>query len=190
MIALIDYGAGNIRSVSNALSAVGARHRVATLAGDLLEADGLLLPGVGHFGPMMRSLRATGLDKAILAVAESGTPLLGICLGMQALFEFSDEAPGEKGLGLLPGMVMRLPSGVKAPQMGWNEVEIEGRASGYYYFANSFYAPLCEWTVSTAEYGVGMSAQIRKANVEGVQFHPEKSGRRGLELLRDWSARC
>jgi imidazole glycerol phosphate synthase glutamine amidotransferase subunit len=188
MIAVVHYGAGNLRSVCNALDAIGAEYRLASRP-EHLAATKILLPGVGHFGAMMKSLEGTGMAGALRDAAAEGAPLFGICLGMQALFESSEEAPGVQGLGLISGRVVRFPESVKVPHMGWNTVEGGGEEESFY-FANSFYAPFSEHTVGKTRYGLEFSASVRFGNVEGVQFHPEKSGRAGLSLLQKWCERC
>ncbi|HZH97843.1 MAG TPA: imidazole glycerol phosphate synthase subunit HisH [Fimbriimonadaceae bacterium] len=189
MITIVDYGAGNLRSVSNALVAIGKAHRFAASTKELEAAEKILLPGVGHFGQMMNALARTGLDRAIRSKAAEGVPLLGICLGMQALFESSEESPGTSGLGLLSGEVIRFKGSLKIPHMGWNRVRFAG-AEDFFYFANSFYVPLNPTTTGISDYGQAFSASVKKDNVEGFQFHPEKSGAAGLRLLAAWCERC
>ncbi len=187
MIAVIDYGAGNLRSVANALDVLGAEYRLARTAHDLNEAA-ILLPGVGHFGQMIGALEAAALIDPLRARLRAGTPYLGICLGMHALYEGSDEAPDAKGLGLLRGRVLRFPPGEKVPHMGWTAVEPGGER---YYFAHSYYLPAdAEGVSATAHHGRAFGAIIRKGNLYGVQFHPEKSATAGLELLRTWVSRA
>ncbi|HVT13228.1 MAG TPA: imidazole glycerol phosphate synthase subunit HisH [Fimbriimonadaceae bacterium] len=186
MIAVVDYGAGNLHSVCNALDVIGRPYRIAQMPLDLDAASAILLPGVGHFGQMMRSLESTGMADRLREEAGKETPLLGICLGMQALFESSEEAPGIAGLGLLPGEIRRFVDVPRVPHMGWNDVE----GAGIFYFANSFYAPVSECTTGVSEYGVRFSAIVRKGNVGGFQFHPEKSSAAGLDLLRKWCEAC
>jgi len=185
LIAVIDYGAGNLFSIGNALQAIGLSFRVARTPQDLARASRIVLPGVGHFGPMMRELESSGLKNGLLSRVESGIPLLGICLGMQALYESSEEAPGISGLKLLNGDVKRFPNSIRVPQIGWNDV------NGYaYYFANSYYAPISECTIGAATYGVTFSAIVQRKNITAVQFHPEKSGTAGLQFLTKWCAEC
>lgn len=185
MIAVVAYGAGNLRSVANALDHLAIAYEITSDAGILSEADKILLPGVGHFGPMMKRLETTGLAEAIRTLAIAGKPLLGICLGMQALFETSDEAPGVAGLGLLRGHVRRFAVDLPVPQIGWNEVS-HGCHRDWYYFANSLYVPVGPVTEAVAEYGTQFSASVKDGLIRGFQFHPEKSGSAGLELLRRW----
>ena len=193
MIALIDYGAGNLTSVKKALAAVGADVRVPAQPADLAEAQGIIVPGVGHFGATAR-LAGEWTD-AILARVGEGRPLLGICLGMQWLFEASDEAPDVPGLGLLAGRCYRLPaSGVKIPHVGWNDLHIEQPASilegvpseSQVYFTHSYVAPATNDTAATTEHGSRFAAVVQRGYVAGVQFHPEKSGDAGLRILRNY----
>lgn len=191
MIAVVDYGAGNLRSVCNALDLLGRSYRTAGAPQGLEGCAGILLPGVGHFGAMMESLEASGLGAALRAEASRGTPLFGICLGMQALFEGSEEAPGVPGLALIPGQIERFRSAARIPHMGWNDVQITTGATRAFYFANSYFAPIVpQATVGVCEYGEVFSAIVRLRNVEGVQFHPEKSGDAGIALLAGWCGRC
>ena len=199
MIALIDYGAGNLASVRKALRACGAEVFEPAGAGGLALASAIVLPGVGHFGA------TAALDgawrSAIRTRIEAGVPFLGICLGMQWLFEGSDEAPGTPGLGCLPGQVVRLPdrtaSGerLKVPHAGWNiaravngpghEPGIPGLEDGaYFYFTHAYAAPVTDSAAAITEYGVPFASAVRRANICGVQFHPEKSGTAGLAVLR------
>ncbi|HWA84057.1 MAG TPA: imidazole glycerol phosphate synthase subunit HisH [Fimbriimonadaceae bacterium] len=186
MIAIVDYGAGNLHSVCNALDVIGRPYKIAQMPLDLADADAILLPGVGHFGQMMRSLESTGMADRLRDEAANKTPLLGICLGMQALFASSEEAPDVPGLGLLPGEIKRFADVPRIPHMGWNDVE----GIGIFYFANSFYAPVSECTTGVSEYSIEFSAIVQKGNVAGFQFHPEKSGDAGLDLLRKWCESC
>jgi imidazole glycerol phosphate synthase glutamine amidotransferase subunit len=196
VIAVIDYGAGNLRSVEHALARIGASTRVVNDAESVSAASKLVLPGVGHFGAMMRALDTLELRQALCARIADGVPFLGICLGMQALYEGSDEAPGELGLGLLPGRITRFATSLRVPHMGWNNVEparpsrLAGADDGapYYYFANSYYAPEGPDTTGVCTYGVRFAAAVEQANTFGVQFHPEKSGAAGLRLLQNFVA--
>ena len=168
MIAVIDYGAGNLRSVSNALAVLGAQFFVTKEPSRVEQASAIILPGVGHFGQMMEALEAARLAAPLRQRLESGTPYLGICLGMQALFESSEEAPGLRGLALLPGRVQRFPSGQKVPHMGWAEVEPGGaKADAFlaqacgrmYYFAHSYYVPAdAEGSAAIARHGLPFAA--------------------------------
>lgn len=189
MISLIDYGAGNIRSISNALKKVGAETEVAEGTIDP-GADALVLPGVGNFGDAMRKLDPVRAD--LLEALESGKPFLGLCLGLQLLFEGSEEAPGAKGLGILKGGCKRFKEG-KVPHMGWNQVSasrgplfrgIEDSAD--FYFVHSYYAPVVEETVGVCSYGADFSAAVQKGCVYACQFHPERSGPAGLRVLENF----
>lgn len=184
MIAVIDYGAGNLRSVANALDVLGAKYSLARKPEELDGAKAILLPGVGHFGQMIGALEAAGLIEPLRDRLKAGTPYLGICLGMHALYDGSEEAPDAMGLGLLKGRVLRFPPGEKVPHMGWTAVQ---PSKDRYYFAHSYYLPAdAEGVSATAHHGLPFGAIIRKDNLYGVQFHPEKSSTAGLELLRTW----
>ena len=202
MIAIVDYGVGNLFSLKSSLAAVGAE---AVVSGDpavLASADKLLLPGVGAFGDAADKLRATGLDQVVIRQAQAGKPLLGICLGMQLLFDRGYEFGIHDGLGLIPGMVRPIadviPAGLKIPHIGWNGLHLTGndplfsniREGDCVYFVHSFYADCDDEFISaTAEYGAPLTASVRSGNVFGCQFHPEKSGSVGLKILRafcDW----
>ena len=198
-IALIDYGAGNLTSVKKALAAVGADFFVPDEPGALIGARGVVVPGVGHFGAT-RALDRAWVD-AILGLVGDGKPLLGICLGMQWLFEGSDEAPDCPGLGVLGGRCRRLnvPPGegrLKIPHVGWNSLEprldlgiIEGVPAGaQVYFTHSFVAPLTGDTVAATEHGERFASVVQRGQIAGVQFHPEKSGEVGLRILQNWLA--
>lgn len=194
MITVVNYGAGNLRSVANTLEALGARYAVTQDARAVEEAEAVVLPGVGHFGQMMEALDRLGLRDALARKARSGAPLLGICLGLQAMFETSEEAPEQKGLGLFPGAVRRFPSGVRCPHMGWNTVRavraarlLEGLGPApYFYFANSYYCPAGAHAAALCDYGAEFCALLESGNVFGVQFHPEKSGPAGLAMMRNF----
>jgi imidazole glycerol phosphate synthase glutamine amidotransferase subunit len=194
MIAIIDYGAGNLRSVQNTLAEIGAAYRLAHTPEQLRAASKIILPGVGHFGQMMRALEMMRLREPILRNIHDGVPFLGICLGLQALFESSEEAPGLKGLGLLPGVVRRFSQQMRVPHMGWNEIVPREDAllvkslgpKPYLYFAHSYYCPVVEATAATCEYGVPYTAVLEDDNVFGVQFHPEKSGPLGLRIVKNF----
>ncbi len=199
MISIIDYGAGNLQSVEKALCYLGCECAVTSDPQALLAGDGAILPGVGSFGDAMEQLRARGLEQPIREFAASGKPFLGICLGLQILFESSEESPGATGLGLLKGKVLRLPkeSGLKIPHIGWNSLELrsgEPLFAGlpeepYVYFVHSYYLKAEEDIVTaTAEYGAQIHAAVRKGNLMACQFHPEKSGRVGLRILENFAA--
>ncbi len=199
MITILDYGGSNLRSVQKAFESIGAQLRVATAGDEIGRAGKLVLPGVGAFGAGMAALRRRGLDEAIRARVAQGTPLLGICLGMQFLFERSQEMGQHDGLGLLAGDVVRFPAeGPKIPHMGWNQLEHDGQhpllrglAPGEYtYFVHSYYCrPADESTIiARAEYGQPFAAIVGQDNIFGIQFHPEKSQRVGLTILRNFIA--
>lgn len=199
MTAIIDYGAGNLQSVEKALRHIGCGCFVTADPAELRQARAAVLPGVGAFGDAMKSLRARGLEEPIRAFIASGKPFLGICLGLQLLFESSEESPGVAGLGLLKGKILRLPagSGLKIPHIGWNSLTIRkpgGLFAGvegepYVYFVHSYYLQAEEDVVAaTAEYGAAIHAAVQKDNLLACQFHPEKSGEVGLKLLRNFKA--
>jgi glutamine amidotransferase len=196
-IALIDYKAGNLTSVRKALAAVGAAVFTPAEAADLRAASGVIVPGVGHFAAT-RVLDARWID-TIRAFVEEGRPLLGICLGMQWLYEGSAESPGDPGLGLLSGRCYRLASpAVKIPHVGWNALAQSQRASivdrvpdgAQVYFTHSFVAPVTDDTVARTEHGEVFASIVQRGNVAGVQFHPEKSGEVGLQVLRNFLRLC
>ena len=198
MIAIIDYDAGNIKSVEKALLLLGQEAVVTGDKDTILAADKVVLPGVGAFGDAMGNLRRTGLDNVIRKVAEKGTPFLGICLGLQLLFERSDEAPGVDGLGILKGEILRIPDkeGLKIPHMGWNSLHLEndGRLfrgveeGAYVYFVHSYYLKAAEESIvkASSEYSVHIHASVEKDNVFACQFHPEKSSDVGLSILKNF----
>jgi len=192
VIAVFDYGAGNLRSVANTLEEAGCEYTLVRDAEGLRAASKILLPGVGHFGQMMGALDALGVRETLRERLAAGVPFLGICLGMQALFDGSEEAPGVPGLGVLPGMVRLFPPGLRVPHMGWNQVENVAvrppRPGPFVYFAHSFYVPENEFAREVCAYGVRFTAALQKANVSGVQYHPEKSGAAGLEVIRGFAA--
>ena len=197
MIAIVDYGVGNLFSLESSFAAIGAPVTVTGDAGVLHDAERIVLPGVGAFGDAADKLRATGLDKAVIAEAESGKPLLGICLGMQLLFDKSYEYGEHAGLGLIPGAVRPIseviPADYKIPHIGWNALIYKKptplfkyiREGDCVYFVHSFAAMDCgDSVVATAEYGPELTAAVQRQNVFGCQFHPEKSGGVGLNILR------
>lgn len=198
MIAIIDYDAGNVRSVEKALLLLGQEVRITDDAKEIMRADRAILPGVGAFGDAMGNLKRRGLDTVIRDVAAEGTPFLGICLGLQLLFERSDEAPGVDGLGILPGEILRIPAadGLKIPHMGWNSLHLEhdGRLfqgieeQSYVYFVHSYYLKAREEDIvkASTEYGVHIHASVEKGNVFACQFHPEKSSEVGLQILKNF----
>lgn len=194
MITIFDYGAGNLRSVQNTLDEIGASYALTNSAEGLRAAGKIILPGVGHYGQMLRALDALEVRQALLERIRAGVPFLGICLGLQALFESSREAPEMQGLGLFAGHVERFAEGARVPHMGWNRIEPAGeprllRKLGerpYLYFAHSYYVPRNARTAASCEYGVPFTAALEADNVFGVQFHPEKSGTAGLQIMRNF----
>ena len=198
MIAIIDYDAGNIKSVEKALLKLGADVVITKNADEILSADKVILPGVGAFGDAMSNLQKYDLVSVIKQVVDKGTPFLGICLGLQLLFERSDETPGVEGLGILKGEVLRIPEceGLKIPHMGWNSLHLqnEGRLfeglqeDSYVYFVHSYYLKAEDENIvkATAEYGVTVHASVEKDNVFACQFHPEKSSDVGLQILKNF----
>ena len=199
MIAIFDYGAGNLRSVENTLDSIGATYEIVSGADGLRQADKIILPGVGHFGQLIRSIDSLRVRETFRERIADGIPFLGICLGMQALFESSEEAPELSGLGVYPGQVRRFAAGARVPHMGWNELELQGQprllrevgAHPYVYFAHSYYVPAeaaGERTAAICEYGIRYAAAIESENVFGVQFHPEKSGDLGQQVVRNFLA--
>ncbi len=198
MIAIIDYGAGNLLSVEKALRYLGCECAVTAKAAELGAADMAILPGVGAFGDAMCQLRERRLEQPIRKFIASGRPFLGICLGLQILFESSEESPGVEGLGVLKGKICRLPDnfGLKVPHMGWNSLQIKkpgGLFAGiqpepYVYFVHSYYLRAEEDIVTaSAQYGVELHAAVQKGKLFACQFHPEKSGELGLALLRNFA---
>lgn len=197
MIAIVDYGVGNLFSLKSSFAAIGEEVTVTADAEMLKQADKIILPGVGAFGDAAEKLRATGLDRVIVELARSGKPLMGICLGMQLLFDKSHEFGEHDGLGLIPGAVRPIsdviPADYKIPHIGWNPLHIQKESplfSGIQpgdcvYFVHSFYAADCdESVIATSEYGAELTAAVQKGNVFGCQFHPEKSGKVGLKILK------
>ena len=197
MIAIIDYGVGNLFSLKSSLKAIGAEAVVTGDADVIRAAEKIILPGVGAFADAVEKLRASGLDQVVIEEAHAGKPLLGICLGMQLLFDRSLEYGEHKGLGLIPGSVEDLksdiPAELKVPHIGWNALHplLDHPLLKYVnygdcvYFVHSFYAKHCdESTIATAEYGTAVTAAVAHGNVMGCQFHPEKSGKVGLNILR------
>lgn len=192
MIAIIDYGAGNLHSVKNALDYLGAECEITADPDKILAADAVILPGVGAFGDCMASLEAAGLIEPVRQAAQSGKPFLGICLGLQLMFEESEEAPGVKGLCIFKGKVVKIPDrGLKIPHMGWNNITPakESRilsGNPFVYFVHSYYIlPQDESIISAyTEYGTKLGIAVESGNVFAVQFHPEKSGTEGMEILR------
>lgn len=200
MIAVIDYGVGNLFSVEKAFAALGADVRVTSDEAVIRKADKIVLPGVGAFGDCMKNLEASGLIPVLLDCVAAGKPLLGICVGLQILFDGSEESPGAKGLGLIPGLVKKIQApGLKVPHMGWNSLAIrEPRQKAdlfkglgekpYVYFVHSYHAVPEDPAVITSvtQYGEQLTASVAKGNVQATQFHPEKSGDVGLHILKNF----
>ena len=198
MIAIIDYDAGNIKSVEKALQKLGQEVIITRDAETILNADKVILPGVGAFGDAMANLKKYELDKVIYQVVEKNIPFLGICLGLQLLFEKSDESKGVAGLGILKGEICRIPDaeGIKIPHMGWNSLHLQnngrlyqGIAEGaYVYFVHSYYLKAKEEEIvkATTQYGTNIHASVEKGNVFACQFHPEKSSDVGLQILKNF----
>lgn len=198
MTAVIDYGAGNLQSVKNALEALGDTVYITGDSERILSADRIILPGVGAFGDAMQRLCETGLDKTIIKAANSGTPLLGICLGLQMMFESSEESPGVDGLGIFRGSCVKIPKkdNIKIPHMGWNSIETAKPSrilkdlgdNPYLYFVHSYYIkPEDEQVVSAyTEYGSRLAIAAEKDNIFALQFHPEKSGAAGMHILKNF----
>ncbi|MGF1597340.1 MAG: imidazole glycerol phosphate synthase subunit HisH [Acidimicrobiales bacterium] len=192
-IAVLDYGIGNLRSAQKGLERTGADVRLTADPADIEAADGVVLPGVGNFGSCMRALAATGLDRQAIDAAASGRPFLGICVGMQLLYESSEESPGVPGLGVLPGVVRWLPDEVKRPQMQWNVLRCRephpllfGLEGAWLYFVHSLAPEEGPDVVATTAYGGAVTAASARHNVMATQFHPEKSARPGLRLLQNF----
>ena len=193
MIVVVDYRAGNLTSVKKALDHVGANCVISDDPGVVAKADKIILPGVGHFSATT-TLERSGLRAAIQHAVDRGVPFLGICVGMQWMFDASEEAPGVRGLGTFPGCCTHFPPQVKAPHVGWNQLEVEnessllrGVASGaFVYFTHSYRAPLVADTVACCHYGGPFSAAVERGHLFGAQFHPEKSGDVGLTILENF----
>ena len=198
MVAIIDYDAGNIKSVEKAMQLLGQEVKITRDRDEIMAADHVILPGVGAFGDAMEKLHQYGLVEVIHEVTKKGTPFLGICLGLQLLFERSDEAPGVEGLGVLKGDILKLPDkeGYKIPHMGWNSLDFprEGRLfkglgeHPYVYFVHSYYLKAAEEEIvaETADYSTTIHASVEKDNVFACQFHPEKSSDVGLQILKNF----
>jgi imidazole glycerol phosphate synthase glutamine amidotransferase subunit len=194
-IALLDYGAGNVASVERALRRLGAESYRAAMPGDVAGANAIILPGVGHFGALIRALDDRGLREPLVEAIRRGIPFLGICLGLQALYERSKEAPECAGLGIIAGVVRALPPSVKLPHMGWNRIRmckpstlLDGLSEqDYFYFAHTFAAvEAAPEVVATCDHGARFTAVLQHKNVFGVQFHPEKSGGTGKRVLQNF----
>lgn len=199
MIAIIDYDAGNLKSVEKALHYVGEETIVTRERAEIRKADKVILPGVGAFGVAMDHLKKYELDKVIREVVDENKPMLGICLGLQLLFEGSEESAGVEGLGLLPGSILRIPDaeGLKVPHIGWNSLETKNNGrlfkglpeEAYVYFVHSYYLKAKEEAIvkATTEYGITIHASVEKENLFACQFHPEKSSQIGLQILKNFA---
>ncbi len=198
MVAIIDYGAGNLSSVKKALDYLGAENEITQDREKILSATHIILPGVGSFEDAMNSMKARGLVDVVKEAAASGKPFLGICLGLQLLFESSEESPGAEGLGILKGKIVEIPknTGLKVPHMGWNSISVKQKDGifkdiddeSYFYFVHSYYLKDAEEDVvaATTEYGVSIQCAVQKGNLCATQFHPEKSSKVGLKLLENF----
>jgi len=195
MIAIVDYGAGNLVSVKKALDWLGQECAITSDPGQVKKATKVVLPGVGHFASTA-ALGRSGLQDAIADTIGRGVPFLGICVGMQWMFEQSQESPETPGLGVLTGECERFPASVKSPHVGWNQLEVKPSSrllsgvpsSAFVYFTHSFRAPVADTTVACCEYGGQFSAAVERDQLFGVQFHPEKSGEIGLKILGNFCA--
>lgn len=200
MIAIIDYDAGNLKSVEKALVSLGEEVLVSRDSSAILQADKVILPGVGSFGDAMNNLDKFGLVDTIKKVTGNGTPFLGICLGLQLLFKESDETPGAEGLDILPGKILKIPAkdGFKIPHMGWNSLDIKPEArllkglegNPYVYFVHSYYLKAADEGIvaATTEYTTHIHASVESGNVFACQFHPEKSSDVGLKILKNFAS--
>jgi imidazole glycerol phosphate synthase glutamine amidotransferase subunit len=194
MTTVVDYGAGNLRSVCNTLEALGAAYEVTNQPESVIRANKIILPGVGHFGQMIRALDELELREPLLDCIRKGVPFLGICVGLQCLFEGSEESPGSRGFGVFPGVVRRFMGDARVPHMGWNSLEpvrpsrlLEGlTGEPFTYFAHSYYAPVISETVVKCTYTQPYSAIMERDNLFAVQFHPEKSGTVGQHVVRNF----
>ena len=198
MIAVLDYGIGNLRSAEKALARVGADARLTDDPYVISTAAGVVLPGVGAFGRCMDALDGTGLANIARGAVTRGVPFLAICIGMQLLYDHSDETPGRAGLGILPGVVRRLPEGVKHPQMQWNTLDVKRDSPmfnglprpAWFYFVHSYAPDDITHATATCDYGGSVVAAVERGNVWATQFHPEKSGANGMQLLANFVSRC
>lgn len=201
MVAIIDYGVGNLFSLKSSFSAIGADAVVTSSKSELERADSIILPGVGAFCDAAKKLKDSGLEDTVISLAKAGKPLMGICLGMQLLFEKSYEYGEHRGLGLIKGEIRPIetviPKGYKIPHIGWNSLEIKKQTpifenvknGEYVYFVHSYYAAYCESSVTAvSDYGAPLTASVQAGNIFGCQFHPEKSGETGLKILRSFVA--
>ena len=195
MIAIVDYGAGNLNSVKKAFDYLGAEVVVTNQSEIVAAANKVVFPGVGHFSSL-EALDRLGLRDTLLRAASAQKPLLGICLGMQWLFEGSDEGPEIAGAGIFTGKCRLFPSSVKAPHVGWNSLQTNAKegsrllkgipADSFVYYTHSFYAPVVDATTATSEYGLQFTGAVERGTIEGVQFHPEKSGEVGVAMLKNF----
>jgi glutamine amidotransferase len=193
MIAIVNYGAGNLNSVKKAFDYLGTDVAVSDQPETVRAADKIVFPGVGHFSSL-QALDDAGLRQALLEAASANTPVLGICLGMQWLFEGSEEYSDIKGAGIFPGQCRPFPASVKSPHVGWNSISVHNGSrllkglpqNSFVYFTHSYHAPMVEETSAASEYGSRFSAAIERGNIFGVQFHPEKSGDVGLAILKNF----
>ncbi len=192
-VAVLDYGIGNLRSAQKGLERAGARAVLTAEEGVIAEADALVLPGVGAFGPCMDAMDASGLTGMAQDAVEAGTPFLAICVGMQLLYEGSEESPGRAGLGVMPGVVKRLPDGVKRPQMQWNRLDVLRQSrllaalSGeWMYFVHSYAVPHSDYVTATCDYGEAVASVVERGSLAATQFHPEKSSAAGMRLLANF----
>jgi glutamine amidotransferase len=201
LVAVLDYGIGNLHSAQKALETMGADARLTTDTGLVADADGVVLPGVGAFGACMDALRDAELEQPAADAVESGRPFLGICVGMQMLFDASEEDPAARGLGVIPGTIRWIPDGVKRPQMQWNQLHLRQRDdpmfrglgdAPWFYFVHSLHGfpDDASAVAATCDYGAELNAAFRVDNVFATQFHPEKSGRSGLQLLANFVDVC
>lgn len=194
MIAVLDYGIGNLRSAEKALQRVGGDAHLVTSPDEAASANAVVLPGVGAFGACMNALRASGLDRVAIDAVEAGKPFLGICVGLQMLYESSTESAGVEGLGVLPGTVSRMQTTMKLPQMQWNQLDVRGPSplleglppSPWMYFVHTYAGPLGSDVIATCDYDGSVVAMIQRDNLWATQFHPEKSGDDGLRLLANF----
>jgi glutamine amidotransferase len=193
MIAIVDYGAGNLTSVKKAFDYLDADVMVTDRPEVVASADKIVLPGVGHFSSL-RALEDTGLRKALMQNASAGKPFLGICLGMQWLFQGSEECRDVAGAGIFPGKCQQFPSDVKSPHVGWNSLTVQNGSrllrgvaqDSFVYYTHSYYAPVVTETAAASEYGLWFAGAVELGNIFGVQFHPEKSGDVGLTILKNF----
>lgn len=194
MTTIVDYGAGNLRSVQNTLDKLNARYQITNNPDAVRAATKIILPGVGHFGQMMRAIDDLGLREPLLEKIHSGVPFLGICVGLQCLFEESEESPGSAGLGVFRGSIKRFSGSARIPHMGWNSLSPASQCrllaslpdAAFTYFAHSYFAPVIDATAATCTYMHPFSAVLESGNIHAVQFHPEKSGPVGLRVMENF----